>query len=154
MHSTNSFHNRLMLHHWVISQEVINTESWSAFQFLWICSAEFRYSFVFDQYVGKTHLVSSCKNQWIWLWWLNKQLKPLIENQLVTCREVEFTETYLIANPWHVNSNWSYSPEMAKLGCDLCDLDLWPLTKTLCMDVTLVRGDNSWKFHDDTMMGT
>ena len=24
------------------------------------------------------------------------------------------------------NSNWSYSPEMAKWGHDLCDLDLWP----------------------------
>ena len=23
-------------------------------------------------------------------------------------------------------SNWSYSPETVKLGCDLCDLDLWP----------------------------
>ena len=54
----------------------------------------------------------------------------------------------------YVNSNWSYSPEMAKLGCDLCDLDLWPLTLIFCMDITLVRGDNSWKFHDDTMMGT
>ena len=53
-----------------------------------------------------------------------------------------------------MNSNWSYSPETAKLGCDLCDLDLWPLTLTFCMDVTLVRGDNSCKFHDDTMMGT
>ena len=26
----------------------------------------------------------------------------------------------------HVNSNWSYGPETAKLGVDLCDLDLWP----------------------------
>ena len=26
----------------------------------------------------------------------------------------------------YVNSNWSYSPETVKLGCDLCDLDLWP----------------------------
>ena len=25
----------------------------------------------------------------------------------------------------HVNSNWSYSPETAKLDVDLCDLDLW-----------------------------
>ena len=28
----------------------------------------------------------------------------------------------------------SYSPETVKLGCDLCDLDLWPLTSTFCMD--------------------
>ena len=47
MRSINSFHNRLMLHHYIISQEVINTESWSTFQFLGICSAEFRYSFAF-----------------------------------------------------------------------------------------------------------
>ena len=52
----------------------------------------------------------------------------------------------------YVNSNWSYSQETAKLGCDLCDLDLWPLTLTFCMDVTLVLGDNSWKFHDDIVM--
>ena len=41
---------------------------------------------------------------------------------------------------------------MVKLGRDLCDLDLWPLT--FCMDLTLVLGDNSWKFHDDAMMET
>ena len=35
----------------------------------------------------------------------------------------------------------------------LCDLDLWPLTLTFCMDVTFVIGNNSWKFCDDTMMG-
>ena len=37
-----------------------------------------------------------------------------------------------------MNSNWSYSPETVKLGCDLCDLDLCPLTLTFCMDLTLV----------------
>ena len=35
-----------------------------------------------------------------------------------------------------------------------CDLDLWPVTLTFCMDVTSVTGNNSWKFHDDMMMGT
>ena len=53
-----------------------------------------------------------------------------------------------------MNSNWSYGPETAKLVVDLCYLDLWPLTLTFCMDVTSVIGDNSWKFHDDTMMVT
>ena len=53
-----------------------------------------------------------------------------------------------------MNSNWSYSPETVKLGVDLCDLDLWPLTLTFCMDVTFVIGNKSWKFQDDTMMGT
>ena len=54
----------------------------------------------------------------------------------------------------YVNSNWSYSPETAKLGPDLCDLDLWPLTLTFCMNITSVIGNNSWKFRDDTIMGT
>ena len=53
----------------------------------------------------------------------------------------------------NVNSNWSYGPETAKLGFDLCGLDLWPLSLTFCMDITFVIGDNTWKFHDDTMMG-
>ena len=51
-------------------------------------------------------------------------------------------------------SNWSYSPETAKWGQDLCDLDLWPLTLAFCMDITSVNGDYSWKFQDDTMTGT
>ena len=38
-------------------------------------------------------------------------------------------------------------------GVLTCDLELWPLTLTFCMDVTSVIGNNSWKFHDDTMMG-
>ena len=42
-----------------------------------------------------------------------------------------------------MNSNWSYSPETAKLGYDLCDLDLWPMTLTFCMDITSVIGNNS-----------
>ena len=54
----------------------------------------------------------------------------------------------------HVNSNWSYSPETVKLGCDLCDLAHWPLTLTFCMDITFVICNNSWKFQDDAMMGT
>ena len=37
---------------------------------------------------------------------------------------------------------------------DVCDLDLWPLTLTFCMDITFVSGNNSWKFHDDTLRGT
>ena len=53
-----------------------------------------------------------------------------------------------------MNLNWSYGQETAKLGSDLRYLDLWPLTLTFCMDVTSVIGNNSWKFHDDTMMGT
>ena len=53
-----------------------------------------------------------------------------------------------------MNSNWSYVPETAKLEFDLCDLDLWPLTLTFCMDITSVNVNNSWKYNGDTMMGT
>ena len=49
----------------------------------------------------------------------------------------------------YVNSNWSYSPETVKLGWDLCDLDIWPLTLTFCMDITFVIDNNSWKFQND-----
>ena len=28
----------------------------------------------------------------------------------------------------------------------------WPLTLTFCTDITFDYGNNSWKFHDDTMM--
>ena len=31
----------------------------------------------------------------------------------------------------YAKSNWSYSPETVKLGCDLCDFDLWSLTMTV-----------------------
>ena len=53
-----------------------------------------------------------------------------------------------------MNSILSYSPETAKLGCDLCDIDFWPLTLTFCMHLPVVIGNNSWTFHDDTIMGT
>ena len=55
-----------------------------------------------------------------------------------------------------VNSNWSYGPEKPKLGqisFDLYDFELWPLTLTFRMDISFVHVNNSWKFHDDTMMG-
>ena len=37
---------------------------------------------------------------------------------------------------------------------DFLSLWPWPLTLTFCMDITFVIGNNSWKFHGDTMMGT
>ena len=43
---------------------------------------------------------------------------------------------------------------MAKLGYDLCDLDLCTMTMSFCMDITFVIGNNSWKFGGDTMRGT
>ena len=45
-------------------------------------------------------------------------------------------------------------PNWGKICFDLCDLDLWSLTLNFCMDITFVNGNNSWKFHDDTMTGT
>ena len=63
-------------------------------------------------------------------------------------------QTVCIISSSYVNSNWSYSPETVKLGFDLCDLDLIPLILTFCMDLTFGIGNNSRKFHDNTMMGT
>ena len=84
----------------------------------------------------------------VWPWNLTDDL----EKQKGTSSKQH--QAICIISSSYVNSNWSYSPETVKLGCDLFDLDLWPLTLTFCMDLTLVIGNNSWKFHDDTMMGT
>ena len=43
---------------------------------------------------------------------------------------------------------------MTKMGFDLCDHDLWCLTLTFFMDLTSAIGNNSWKFHVDTMIET
>ena len=46
----------------------------------------------------------------------------------------------------YVNSNWSYGQEMAKLGFDLCDLDLWPLALTGFIQKAHIK--ISWLFPD------
>ena len=84
----------------------------------------------------------------VWPWNLTDDL----EKQQGTSSKQH--QAICIISSSYLNSNWSYSPETAKLGCDLCDLDLWPLTLTFCMDLTLVIGNTSWKFHDEPMMGT
>ena len=38
---------------------------------------------------------------------------------------------------------------MAKLGFDLCNIDLRPLTLTICFDITSVIGNHSWKSHSE-----
>ena len=53
-----------------------------------------------------------------------------------------------------MNSNWSYGPEKAKLGFDLCDLNLWPLVFIFTMDITSVIGNHPLNFRDDAMMRT
>ena len=77
--SINSFHNRLMLHHWVISQEVIKTETRSTFQFLAICSAEFKFSFVFWPICWENTLSFFGQKSINTAVVTEKQLKPLIE---------------------------------------------------------------------------
>ena len=61
----------------------------------------------------------------------------------------------IILSPY-VNINWSYGPENLNwvLISVTLTFDLWPVTLAFCMDITFVIGNNSWKFHDDTMMGT
>ena len=59
----------------------------------------------------------------------------------------------IISSPYE-NSNWSYSPQMVKLGFDLCELHLWSLTLNFCMDITFVDGNYPRKFNDEKMTGT
>ena len=66
-----------------------------------------------------------------------------LEKQLGTSSRQH--QAICIISSSYVNSNLSYSPETVKLGCDLCDLDLWPLTLTFCMDLTWVIDNNSMK---------
>ena len=73
--------------------------------------------------------------------WKNNRAPPLSHIKLC-----------IISSPY-VNSKWSYCPETAKLGFDLCDLDLWSLTLAFCMDIIFVIGNDSLNFHDDTMTG-
>ena len=84
----------------------------------------------------------------VWPWYLTDDLE---KQQDASSKQ---HQAFCIISSSYVNSNLSYSPETVKFGCDLCDLDLWLLTLTFCMDLTLVIGNHSWKFHDDTMMGT
>ena len=60
--------------------------------------------------------------------------------------DISSTSSLCIISSPYVNSNWSYGPETAKWGHDLCDLDLWPLTLTFCMDIMSVNGNNSLIF--------
>ena len=66
-----------------------------------ICSAEFRYSFVFYQYVGKAHLIFSGKNKKYSSGdWKNNWILSL-KTKLVSYWEVEFIEASLKAYPWY-----------------------------------------------------
>ena len=41
-----------------------------------------------------------------------------------------------------------------QIDFDLCDLALWSLTMTFCMDIIFVNDIKSWNLHDNTMRGT
>ena len=67
---------------------------------------------------------------------------------------MQFQALCIILSSPYWNSNSSYSPETAKFGFEFFDLELLPLTLTFCTNITSVNGDNSWKFHNDIVMGT
>ena len=53
----------------------------------------------------------------------------------------------------YVNSNWSYSPETVKVGCDLCGLDLWPWPFTCSLPWSLViTFEISWWYDDGNIL--
>ena len=45
-------------------------------------------------------------------------------------------------------------PNWDKISFYLCDLHLWPMTLTFCMEIPSKNGNNCWKFDDDTMRET
>ena len=73
---------------------------------------------------------------------------------------------YVIISSSYVNSNWSYSPahkwgstSMIELVRDLRTINVLAKFENDLKNYGpvifhVVLGDNSWKFHDDTMMGT
>ena len=84
---------------------------------------------------GSNSMIFRAVWPWNWMDDLEKQLGTSSRQHQAIC----------IISSSYVNSNLSYSPETVKLGCDLCDLDLWPLTLTFCMDLTWVIDNNSMK---------
>ena len=58
----------------------------------------------------------------VWPWNLTDDL----ENQYD--KAPKQYEALCIISSQYMKSNWSYGPEMANLGFDLCNLDFWPLT--------------------------
>ena len=52
--------------------------------------------------------------------------------------------------------NWGQNWQLFLALCWVltCDLDLWPLTLTFCIDITFFIGNNAWNFNDDTMTRT
>ena len=82
----------------------------------------------------------------VWPWNLTDDL----EKQKGT--STKHHQAICIISSSYVNSNWSYSLETVKLGCDLCDLDLWPMTLTFWMDITSVIGNNSWWYDNGNIV--
>ena len=75
--SVNSFHNGPMLPYQEAYKKVVNAEIWLMYAVPFDWSAKFRYSFIFCMCVGKTHRFF-WQNQYMGIWWLIKQRKPLI----------------------------------------------------------------------------
>ena len=82
------------------------------------------------------------------MWWMtlkNNRVPLLCHSKLyASFRSHRWIQTGVTVQK---QTNWG------KISFDLCDLDLWPLTLTFCMDITLVSGYKSCKIHDDTMRG-
>ena len=69
----------------------------------------------------------------VWPWNLTDDL----EKQKGTSSKLH--QALCIISSSYVNSNWSYGPETAKFGVDLCDLDLspWPVAWTSLLSLII-----------------
>ena len=59
------------------------------------------------------------------------------------------------SHPWiQTGVTFRKYPNWGKICFDICNLELWPLIWTFCMDITSVNGIYSWRFYYDTTTGT
>ena len=89
--------------------------------------------------------VQAMKTRLMWTIWTSLSAVRERPLNLITHSPKQHKAMCIISSSY-VNSNYIYGPEMAKLGFDLCDLDLWSLTLTFCMDITSVIGNNIENF--------
>ena len=76
----------------------------------------------------------------IWRMTLKNNRAPLLSN------------IKLCALSSYENSNWSYGAETAKLGFDLCELDLWPWPFAWISLLSLVKMMMRWNEHSEKGM--
>ena len=132
--------------HWKTIGHLFFATSSFVHHFVAIGDSNWSYSLETPNFGSKSTMFLPCDLE-IWRMPLKKQTKKqgtYLKQHQALC----------IISSSYVYSIWSYSPQTAKLGYDLCDLDLWHMTLTFCIDIAFVFGNNSWRIRNDTMIKT